>query len=372
MTDRVGVRTRTEAHDYDVVIEPGCIDHLGEHVLRSAPAHAYAIIADSNVAGIYGARALKALQKTGARIITLQFPAGETSKTTATWASLCDQLVGAGIARDSCVIALGGGVTGDLAGFVAATYMRGVPVVQVPTTVLAMIDAAIGGKTGVDVAGGKNLIGAFHQPRAVLVDPYVLRTLPDAELRFGLAEAIKHGAIADAAYVAWIRDSVQSIFEHKVHTLASLITRSVEIKAHFVSEDVHEHGARAALNFGHTIAHALERVTDYRLSHGDAVAAGMMVEVAAGELAGVTASGAEAELRHALAALKLPTAPVGSIDPAALLAATRNDKKTRAGEQRYTLLARIGEVARDEHGDWTVALPDSVVREALTRLSAKV
>jgi len=254
---------------------------------------------------------------------------------------------------------------------VAATYMRGVPVVQVPTTLLAMIDAAIGGKTGVDTAAGKNLIGAFHQPRAVLVDPHVLRTLPDMELRFGLAEAVKHGAIADAAYVAWIGQAVQSIFEHKVHTLAPLITRSIEIKAHFVSEDVHEHGARAALNFGHTIAHALERVTDYRMRHGDAVAAGMMVEVEAGELAGVTASGSAAELHQALAALKLPTATMGGIDPDELLRATRSDKKTRAGEQRYTLLARIGEVARGGRGDWTAALPDSVVREALTRVSAK-
>jgi 3-dehydroquinate synthase len=371
MTERVRVFTKSEAHDYDVVIEPGCLDHLAEYVRRGAPAHVYAIIADSNVGGIYGERAVRALQKTGARIVSLQFPAGESSKSTATGASLCDQLITAGISRDSCVIALGGGVTGDLAGFVAATYMRGIPVVQVPTTLLAMIDAAIGGKTGVDAAGGKNLIGAFHQPLAVLVDPHVLRTLPDAELRFGLAEAIKHGAIADAAYVAWIADAVPAIFEHKIHTLASLITRSIEIKAHFVSEDVHEHGARAALNFGHTIAHALERVTDYRIAHGDAVAAGMLVEAAAGELAGITAAGCEEELRRALAALKLPMADLGNMDSMALLDATRTDKKTRAGEQRYTLLARMGEVARDEHGNWTAVLPDSVVREALTRLSVK-
>ena len=361
----IRVFTRPNVQDYDVVIEPGSLDRLGEHVSRAAPAHAYAIIADANVARAYGRRAVDALGSAH----LLEFAPGERSKNTATWEALTRQLTECGLSRDCCVVALGGGVTTDMAGFVAATFMRGVPVVHVPTSLLAMIDAAIGGKTGVDTIAGKNLVGAFHQPALVLIDPHLLRTLPDQELRFGLAEAVKHGAIADPDYVAWIAASTQSIFEHKTHTITSLITTSVNIKAHFVSEDVHERGARAALNFGHTIAHALELFTGYTLAHGDAVAIGMVVEAIAGELAGITAAGTHAQLAKALAAVGLPNELPPLIDTDAVLRATRTDKKTRAKEQRYTLLARMGEVAHGA-GKWTQALPDDVVREALTRASA--
>jgi 3-dehydroquinate synthase len=372
MTERVRVYTRPDVADYDVIIEPGCLDHLAEHIVPVAPARAYVIVADSNVAALYGERAMHALAKTGASTVLRTFAAGERFKSVATWQALTTQLLQDGIGRDGCVIALGGGVTGDMAGFVAATYMRGIPVVQVPTTLLAMIDAAIGGKTGVDTALGKNLVGAFHQPKAVLIDPHVLRTLPDAQLRFGLAEAIKHGAIADAVYVQWIAASAASLFEHKTHTLASLIERSVEIKTHYVAEDVHESGARAALNFGHTIAHALEHVSNYEIAHGQAVALGMLVECTAGELAGITEPNTTDELRAALRSVGLETKlpPQSEADAMKLLAATRTDKKSRAGVQHYTLLARLGEVARASNGEWTAPLPDDVVREALARVSA--
>jgi len=361
----IRIHTQPSVQDYDVVIEPGALDRLGEHVARAAPAHAYAIIADANVARAHGGRAVEALHSAH----LLEFTPGERSKNTATWGALTRQLLESGLSRDCCIVGLGGGVTTDLAGFVAATYMRGVPIVQVPTSLLAMIDASIGGKTGVDTIAGKNLVGAFHQPALVLIDPRLLRTLPDQELRFGLAEAIKHGAIADAEYAAWIAASARSIFEHKTHTITSLITTSVNIKARFVSEDVHEQGARAALNFGHTIAHALEHFTGYTLAHGDAVAIGMVVEAIAGELAGITAAGTDAQLVAALTSVGLPHELPTTIDTAAVLRATRSDKKTRANEQRYTLLARMGEVANVD-GMWTQALPDDVVREALMRASA--
>jgi 3-dehydroquinate synthase len=360
----IRVYTRPDVQDYNVVIEPGALDRLGEHIARAVPAHRYAIIADGTVARTDGRRAADALGSAQ----LLEFLPGERSKNTATWEALTRQLIECGLSRDGCIVGLGGGVTTDLAGFVAATYMRGVPIVQVPTSLLAMIDAAIGGKTGVDTMAGKNLVGAFHQPALVLIDPHVLRTLPDPELRYGLAEAIKHGAIADAEYVSWIAASATSIFEHKTHTITSLITTSVNIKAHFVSEDVHEQGARAALNFGHTIAHALEHFTGYTLAHGDAVAIGMMVEAIAGELAGITATGTHAQLARALASVGLPHELPPLIDTNAVLRATRTDKKTRASEQRYTLLTRMGEVA-NAAGKWTQALPDDVVREALTRAS---
>ncbi|MGQ0561518.1 MAG: 3-dehydroquinate synthase [Gemmatimonadota bacterium] len=362
MNHTVRITTQPQACDYDVLIEPGALERMRELVPR---VHAYAIISDTNVAARYADRVAAGLN---ARVFT--FPAGEPHKTVQTWHTLNEQLIAAGLSRDACIIALGGGVTGDLAGFVAATFMRGVPVVQVPTTLLAMIDASIGGKTGVDAAGGKNLIGAFHQPRVVVIDPDVLRTLPDAQLRFGLAEAVKHGAIADAGYAAWIATAERGIFAREADALETLIRRSVEIKARFVSADVHEAGARAALNFGHTIAHALERASDFRLPHGEAVAMGMMVEVVAGEAAGVTEQGTTGELERVLGALGLPVRTPRMRD-GTVLEATRTDKKSRGGVQHYTLLARLGEVGRDEHGHWTRALPDDVVREALARLSIK-
>jgi 3-dehydroquinate synthase len=359
MTDRIRIATRPRSNDYDVVIEHGRLDRLASLL---PAAHRYVIIADETVADLYAPPLATAI---GADVLT--FPPGEKHKTLHTWAQLTQQLSAKGVGRDCCIIALGGGVTGDLAGFVAATYMRGVPYVQVPTTLLAMIDASIGGKTGVDTDSGKNLIGAFHQPCIVVIDPEVLRTLPEHELRCGLAEAVKHGAIADAKYARQLAAAAMKIVVHDMRTLIPLIRTSVAIKARFVSDDVHENGARAALNFGHTIAHALEHTSRYAIPHGEAVAIGMMVETAAGEAAGITAPGTSAQLKHVLEALGLPVAV--ACDPDAVLAATRTDKKTRDGQQRYTLLERFGAVARDESGGWTRTLPDDVVKETLARLS---
>ena len=362
MSDRIRIYTKSDAADYDVVLAPGGLDHLADYAQKHAPNHAYAIIADSNVAQTYGARALQSFTQHQLKAHLFTFPAGESNKTVQRWEQLSFDLLYNGFGRDTTIIALGGGVSGDMAGFVAATYMRGIPIVQVPTSLLAMIDASIGGKTGVDAPAGKNLIGAFHQPHVVVIDPLVLRTLPDAELRYGLAEAIKHGAIHDAEYFEWIGQSVSAIFERKQHTLTSLITRSVEIKAHYVSEDVHESGARAALNFGHTIAHALEHVSQYKLAHGDAVALGMLVETRAGEKAGLCEGGTSDNIRGAIEAVGL--AKNCSLDPNAVMAATRSDKKARTNAARYTLIERIGKT-RVEQGEWTTALPDDVVREAL-------
>lgn len=365
MIERIRVRAKPQVDEYDVVIEPGCLDRLGQLV---PPAYAYAIIADSTVARLYAERAAAALRQK-AQTIVLEFPAGEQNKNAHTWTALIDDLLRAGFSRDGCIIALGGGVTGDLAGFVAATFMRGVRLVQVPTTLLAMIDASIGGKTGIDAGAGKNLIGAFHQPQIVVVDPLLLRTLPHEELRYGLAEAVKHGAIYDAEYMSWIAGSAAPIFEHKMHTIAALVKRSVEIKAHFVAEDVHERGARAALNFGHTIAHALEHATNYALPHGHAVAVGMIVESSAGEQIGITAAGTTDRLAQVLATVGLATRLPGGCDAGAVVAATRTDKKTRAGAQHYTLLREIGQIARGEEGKWTLPLADDIVTNALARLS---
>ncbi|MFI5239881.1 MAG: 3-dehydroquinate synthase family protein, partial [Gemmatimonadales bacterium] len=189
---------------YEVSIAPGLLDRAGEIAMAAAPAHRYAVISDSNVAPLYASRLMRTLAGSGETVPLFTFPAGEAHKTRETWGALTDQLLESQLGRDSAIVALGGGVVCDVAGFVAATFMRGIPVVHIPTTLLAMIDASIGGKTGIDTARGKNLVGAFHQPSAVIIDPEMLGTLPLGELRSGMAEAIKHGAISDAAYFEYL------------------------------------------------------------------------------------------------------------------------------------------------------------------------
>ena len=351
--------------EYEVVIEPGSLTTIGSHVRDLIGPHRCFVITDDRVGPLHGDTVLAAIRGAGIEADLLTFPAGETNKTLATWQTLTERLMQGGAGRDSCIVALGGGVVGDVAGFVAATYMRGIPVVQVPTTIVAMIDSSIGGKTGVDTPHGKNLVGAFHQPRLVLVDPAVLRTLPACELRGGLAEAIKHGAIADAGYLRRLHGSAAAMMERSLPELSRMIRGSVEIKAGFVARDVLEAGPRAALNFGHTIGHAIERVSEYRISHGEAVAIGMCIEARAGELAGITAPGASAALRGIVADFGLPVDVPADLPADDLLRRTRSDKKARHGRSRYTLVSDLGRVALTTDGDWTHELPDDLVRDAL-------
>ena len=236
----------------------------------------------------------------------LVFPAGETNKTREQWAALTDALIDRGFGRDAGIVALGGGVTGDLAGFVAATYMRGVPILHAPTTLLAMLDASVGGKTGVDTTHGKNLVGAFHQPAAVVADPLTLLTLPDRDYRSGLAEAVKHAVVADAEQFGWLRTMAGAIGRRDPETVGELVRRSVAVKASIVEADERDAGRRAVLNAGHTVAHALEQATGYALTHGQAVALGLVAECAIGERMGTTAWGTGAEVAGLLERLGLP------------------------------------------------------------------
>jgi 3-dehydroquinate synthase len=228
-----------------------------------------------------------------------------------------------------------------------------------------MIDAAIGGKTAVDVPAGKNLVGAFHAPCMVVIDPAVLDTLPDAQLRAGLAEAVKHGAIADAALLSGMPALADALLARDPATLDRTIRRSVEIKAEVVSDDPRETGRRAILNFGHTIGHAIEAVSDYTVPHGFAVAKGMVLEARIGEAAGITEPGTAATLAGVLTALGLPTGVPRGMSPDAVLEATRTDKKARASKVRYALVARPGQPARADHGAWTLAVDDDTVRASL-------
>jgi 3-dehydroquinate synthase len=245
------------------------------------------------------------------------------------------------------VIAFGGGVTTDLAGFVAATFLRGVPWIAVPTTTLGMLDAAVGGKTGVDTSAGKNLVGAFHAPSAVLCDPATLRTLPERTFREGLAEAVKHAATLDAAYGDWIRVHATEVLARDLAALQVLIRRSVELKAAIVSGDEREEHRRAILNAGHTVAHGLERASNYAIPHGEAVAIGLVVETRVAERMGISAAGTADRVAVLLDALGLPTAVPAGIDRAAMVAAMGSDKKNRKGVIHAAMIADFGTMAID-------------------------
>jgi len=345
---------------YEVHVGTGLLERARDIIRDAAPAHRYAIVSDANVAPLYAGRLRASLGTAQTELYTI--PAGEAHKTRDQWAHLTDALLTAGLGRDTTILALGGGVIGDLAGFVAATYMRGIPFVQLPTTLLAMIDASIGGKTGVDTAAGKNLVGAFHRPRVVIADPAVLATLPANHLRAGVAEAIKHGAIADAAYYGSTDAALQSILADPAgDAMRALIVRSVEIKASVVLQDERESGIRRILNFGHTLGHAIESESGYRLLHGEAIAIGMVLESQLGERLGVTAPGTANRLRDTLTRAELPVTIPKDLDPQRILTATRADKKALEGATEYALVAEIGRAIAG------VRAPDETVLQVLTQ-----
>lgn len=348
---------------YDITIGHGALQTLPDVLARCCAAARYAIITDSTVAGLYGRAARAAVAQVGPCDV-FAFPAGEGSKTREQWAALSDAMASAGIGRDGAVVALGGGVTGDLAGFVAATYRRGVPFVQVPTSLLAMVDSSVGGKTGVDTGDGKNLVGAFHQPRAVIADVAMLTTLPDPHLRAGLAEALKHGAVADRAHFERIGHLRAPLLARDPDALEEIIGHSVAIKADVVRGDSRERGRRAILNFGHTVGHAVERASVYELLHGAAVAIGMTIEAMLGTRLGITREGTTDTLREALRAVDLPV-DAGGLPPEAVRAAMRHDKKSQGGTVKFAFLKELGQAAQNPAGGWTFSAPDDLIRAAI-------
>ena len=321
---------------YPIVIGSGLLDggfDLGEYVAGTD----CLIVSNETVAPLYLDRVLPDLK--GKNTATFELPDGEVHKTVATMQKILDQLVATRANRDTTVIALGGGVVGDIAGFAAACYMRGVAFIQVPTTLLAQVDSSVGGKTGVNHPNGKNLIGAFHQPQVVMIDTDTLSTLPDRELKAGLAEVIKYGAICDIDFFAWLEENMQALLDKEPVALAHAIRRSCELKAEVVAEDERESGRRAILNFGHTFGHAIEHCVGYgEWLHGEAVAAGMLM---AAELSGISESDVT-RLGALVAAAGLPvTAP--AIDSTDWLSAMGMDKKVQQKKLRFVLLRALGD-----------------------------
>ena len=364
----VKIHVPISAHDdasYDILIGRGLQAELPRLVREACPAARYAVITDSHVNGLFGKQVVARLHDGTLPAELFEFPAGEWNKTRETWAMLSDRMLAAHFGRDCGVIALGGGVVGDMAGFVAATYLRGVPYVQVPTSLLAMIDSAIGGKTGVDVPAGKNLLGAFHQPRRVIADLDALASLPAVQLAAGLAEAVKHGVIADADYFGFLEREHQAVMDKDADTLEQVVSRSVEIKAAVVAADEGEAGRRATLNFGHTVGHAIEATAKFAVLHGEAVAIGMAYEARLAEALEVAEPGTADRIRALLERYGLPLDLPESATPDDLVAAMQPDKKARAGAVRFALPRAIGAMHGGAKTGWTVAAPERLVKEIL-------
>ena len=334
-----------------LVFEPGGLAHLGRRMREAGLAPGTcALVTDRTVDRLYGARAITALRRGGfTKVARITVPPGEPTKTLAAAAALYERLAAAGLERGRPIVALGGGVVGDLAGFVAATWLRGVPLVHVPTTVLAQLDSSLGGKVGVDLDAGKNLVGAYHQPRLVLVDASLLDTLPARQVRAGLAEAAKVGFTLDRTLVTWLEaDAVhlRAAGAPARAKLARVIERAARAKARVVSRDERDDGVRQVLNYGHTVGHALEAMGGYRRwLHGEAVALGMVVAAAAAVRGGWLPAAVAARQSALLHALGLPTRLPRGVRARKVLDAMRLDKKSVAGTPRFVLTTGMG-VAR--------------------------
>ena len=334
---------------YAIDIGPGLLGDGTRLAARARGRHAL-LLSDSHVAPLYADTVTDALRRArpGLQVAVHVMPAGESHKTLDSFSAAIDALATLGATRDATVFALGGGVVGDLAGFTAACWMRGIDCVQLPTTLLAMVDSSVGGKTAVDIPQGKNLVGAFHPPRAVFADTAALRTLPPRELRAGLAEVVKYGAIRDPLFFQWLHAEREALLAGHDAALAQAIARSCEHKAEIVERDPLEKGERALLNLGHTFGHAIETAQGYgapgndNLNHGEAVAVGMVLAARLSAALGMSDAADTDTLRELLHAYGLPTAIPAGLDADVLLGHMRLDKKNIAGRLRLVLWRGIG------------------------------
>ena len=343
------------ARSYEVAVGAGLIDQAGERIAPFLKRRRTAVVSDETVWTLHGARLTAALSRTGIEALPIIVPPGEQTKSFAGLEDLTDRLLSLELDRGDVITAFGGGVVGDLAGFAAAIYKRGVDFVQIPTTLLAQVDSSVGGKTAIDTPRGKNLVGAFHQPRLVLADLDVLSTLPDREMRAGYAEVIKYGLLGDFGFFEWLEANGTAVLAREPDALSRAVARSVEMKAEIVAEDETEQGRRALLNLGHTFGHALEAETGYgaALLHGEAVAAGQALAFRFSAAQGLCGRQDATRASAAIGAVGLPTtlAEVASapFDAGRLAAHMGQDKKAQGGRLTFILARALGEavVARD-------------------------
>src|SRR5215471_19279925 len=330
------------ARAYRIIVSSGGLLNVGRELAQLRVGRRAALVSDPAILELHGAPVREGMKTAGFDVTDIVLPVGEEAKTLDVARRVWDLLLEAGCDRTSTVVALGGGAVGDLAGFAAATYMRGINFVQVPTTLLGQVDASIGGKTAIDHPRAKNLIGAFHQPRFVMVDPAVLATLPEREYRSGLAEVIKHGIVLDAAYFDDLEQSVSALLRRDLPTLERVVAGSCRLKAAVVERDERESELRHVLNYGHTIGHALEAATKYeRFTHGEAVSLGMVAEARLARRLGVADDETVSRQEKLLEALGLPVR-AGAIDIEPVVGAMSRDKKAKDGRIPFVLAPRIG------------------------------
>jgi 3-dehydroquinate synthase len=337
------VRVDLGPRSYEIKIGGALLGQVGEWLKALNLSGRVVVVTDTTVWGIYAATLEESLAGVGFEVAWSVLPPGEGQKTLAVAGNLYDRLVAAYAGRDTPVLALGGGVIGDLAGFVAATYMRGVPLIHIPTTLLAQVDSSIGGKTAVDRGRVKNIIGVFYQPRLVVADVNTLRTLALSEVSNGLAEVIKTAVIMDANFFDFLEKNVDKTLAHEAAVLTEIVARSAALKSGIVAKDEKEEGVRAILNFGHTIGHAIEAVSSYRLRHGRAVAIGMVGAAKISHRLGFLKDSEIVRLKTVIEKSGLPTKMPADLDVKAVVEAMKHDKKVRQDRVRFVLLRSLGE-----------------------------
>ncbi len=329
---------------YNILIEPGLIRKISKDLKTQEIGNRYLVVTDTNVADLIGNDFIESLRAEGLQCDLFVIPAGEESKRWETVLRISDRMTTLGLDRGSAVIALGGGVVGDIAGFSAAIYMRGIPYIQVPTTLLAQIDSSVGGKTGIDTEHGKNLLGAFHQPARVYIDPDLLNTLPEAEIKNGLAEMIKYAVIKDPELFETLENSRDQVMRLEMSLITSLIARCCEIKGEVVEQDEKEGGLRRILNFGHTVGHGIEAASDFAIPHGAAVSIGMAAAAKLSRIEGFISEDVEQKIVDLLRLYRLPVEIPSSIKWNTVFHHMKSDKKFVGGIPFFVLVKRIGEV----------------------------
>ena len=338
------VRVGLEERSYPILIEPGLLTKVGKDIKERNIAKRYAVISDDHVAELYGQQLMSSLAESGVAAELITFSRGEQSKNLQTIAMLASSLAGKGFDRKDGLIALGGGVTGDITGFLASIYMRGIAFVQVPTTLLSQVDSSVGGKTGVDIPEGKNLVGTFYQPKAVYIDINVLNTLPREELLGGLAEVIKYGVIADSKFFRFLKKKRTEILALDRQVITETIARCCEIKAWVVEQDEREGDLRRILNYGHTIGHAIEAASRYTLIHGLAIAMGMCIAAKLAVKAGYLKNDEAEDITALIRDFGMETSIPAEFNRQEIKGYFKTDKKTVGGRVFYVLPTKIGEV----------------------------
>lgn len=340
-TLKVSLDKRSSA-SYDIRIGADILDRIVLLMAKNYKARRHVIVTDNHVNGLYGKTLLDALNQAGLNALLMEIPAGESSKNISTVMDLSGKLLAAGADRETMLIAFGGGVVGDLTGFVASVFMRAVPYIQIPTTLVGQVDSSIGGKTAVDLPQGKNLLGTFYQPRAVFVDLNYLNTLPDREFNNGLAEMIKYGVIEDDKLFRLLEDSMDAVKSKDPGLLLKMVEACCRIKKSIVEIDEHEQGLRRILNYGHTLGHALEAVSGYALSHGEGVALGMIAAAKLSVKMHYLSDKESQRIERVASRAGLPTKIDGGIDPRAVISRLKVDKKKKDDVIQFVLVKKIG------------------------------